>query len=155
MPVPRYISVCSFIQLSFITVLSVGGFFGLEWGRPWPQAEGLITVLAREQKAEGQERWDGGRWCVCVFLLGTGIGGGYMEVHQGLTQSSCGGSWGPFCFSDADLSRSTVYMIYNVYKSVLLLQLFIKKPTALIWQLKYWSNIKRSIYFYLSKEWRI
>lgn len=27
--------------------------------RPWPQAEGLITVLAREQKAEGQEGWKG------------------------------------------------------------------------------------------------
>lgn len=28
-------------------------FWGWEGGRPWPQAEGLITVLAREQKAEG------------------------------------------------------------------------------------------------------
>lgn len=32
---------------------------GREGARPWPQAEGLITVLAREQKAEGQEGWKG------------------------------------------------------------------------------------------------
>lgn len=33
-------------------------------GRLWPQAEGLITVLAKEQKAEGQEGWGRGgiRW---------------------------------------------------------------------------------------------
>lgn len=67
--------------------------FGLGWGgRPWPQAEGLITVLAREQKAEGQKGWnrmDGERWG----------GEGGMVGPQALTKSSCGMDQGegPVC----------------------------------------------------------
>lgn len=55
-----------------------GGGWG--WGcRLWPQAEGLITVLAREQKAEGQEGWKG-----------MGKGKEKTEGPQALTKSSCG-----------------------------------------------------------------
>ena len=67
-----------------------GGGGGGGGVRPWPQAEGLITVLAREQKAEGQEGWKG-----------NGEGGAErMEGPQALTKSSCGagGGEGPVCF---------------------------------------------------------
>ena len=47
--------------------------------RLWPQAEGLITVLAREQKAEGQEGWKR-----------MGKGREETEGPQALTKSSCG-----------------------------------------------------------------
>ncbi len=64
-------------------------FRGWEGGRRWPQAESLITVLAREQKAEGQEGWKG-----------MGKGRERMEGPRALTKSSCGagGGEGPMCF---------------------------------------------------------
>lgn len=56
---------------------------GESGARLWLQAEGLITVLAREQKAEGQEGWKGMR-----------KGREKMEGPRALTKSSCGAGRG-------------------------------------------------------------
>lgn len=75
---------------------------GWEGGcRLWPQAEGLITVLAREQKAEGQEGWKEMR-----------KGREKTEGPQALTKSSCGvvGAMAQYAFkllSKTDLNGGT------------------------------------------------
>lgn len=77
------------------------GWVGGGGCRLWPQAEGLITVLAREQKAERQEGWKG-----------MGKGREKTEGPQALTKSSCGvvgvkAQCAFKLFSKTDLNRDT------------------------------------------------